>query len=264
MRCGIDVDADAARAVLLGGGHRNPAVATPEVVDNIVLADVGHLQHGFDDGFGGGHVDDIGTAGGRLLRDGDGAGGNARHDHRGHHDEGTNRHARKPPGSIVSVEYSARHLRRWLVWAAVALAFVAVSQRGAAACARGAAAAAITGARHLGRARHGHARRGSRVSVWTRPGARWPARAVPVGEGRTPAGVDAGPAGRGPLTRSRAPRAAHCRSGRPTARASGSSPTARSGRLELASGQRDDVLEVGCTARRQLECARRSRRGDER
>ena len=45
MRCGFDVDADAARAVLLGRGDDDAAVAAAEVVDHVVAADLAHLEH---------------------------------------------------------------------------------------------------------------------------------------------------------------------------------------------------------------------------
>ena len=52
----VDVDADAAGAELLGGGNDDAAVAGAEIVEDVVLADLGHLQHLRDDLLVRGHI----------------------------------------------------------------------------------------------------------------------------------------------------------------------------------------------------------------
>ena len=74
---------DAARAVLLRGGHRNAAIAAAEVVDDIVLGDVGHLQHGLHDRLRRRHIDHVGTARRRGgLRERRRGAGQSGHNHR--------------------------------------------------------------------------------------------------------------------------------------------------------------------------------------
>ena len=68
IRCRIDVDADAARAELLRRGDHDPAVAAAEVVDDVVLRDVRHLEHRGDDRVFGRNPDHVRFALRRLRR----------------------------------------------------------------------------------------------------------------------------------------------------------------------------------------------------
>ena len=60
---GVDVDADAAGAEILGGGDDDPAVAATEVVDEVLLGDLGHLEHLIDHFLRGRDVGDVGLDG---------------------------------------------------------------------------------------------------------------------------------------------------------------------------------------------------------
>jgi hypothetical protein len=65
---GIDVDAHAARAEPLGGRDGDPTVARPEVVEDVVLADPGDLQHLVDDALARRHVRHLGLLVERFER----------------------------------------------------------------------------------------------------------------------------------------------------------------------------------------------------
>src|SRR5262249_45297130 len=62
---GVDVDADAAGAVFLGGGDHDAAVAAAEVEDDVFPGDLGQFEHFVHHVLGGGDVDDL--AGGGVL-----------------------------------------------------------------------------------------------------------------------------------------------------------------------------------------------------
>jgi hypothetical protein len=64
----VDVDADAARAKLLGGGNDDLPVTATEVIDDIVFRDFGEGEHAGDDGVAGRNPDDVGRAGGLRRR----------------------------------------------------------------------------------------------------------------------------------------------------------------------------------------------------
>src|SRR5581483_11746269 len=55
----IDIDSHAARAIELGRGDHDPAVAASQIVNDVFIRDLGQFQHGFHAGLGGGQVGNL-------------------------------------------------------------------------------------------------------------------------------------------------------------------------------------------------------------
>src|SRR5699024_5771200 len=55
----VDVDTNAARIPVARGVDQDPAVAGAQIIDEVLRADAGQVEHGLHDGFSAGHVRDV-------------------------------------------------------------------------------------------------------------------------------------------------------------------------------------------------------------
>jgi hypothetical protein len=56
---GTEINPDATTSPPLGGCGHDPSIAAAEIVDHILPGHLGQFQHGMNDVFRGGHIDDV-------------------------------------------------------------------------------------------------------------------------------------------------------------------------------------------------------------